>query len=149
MAANDFNKILALKREGKLPSCTKAELLCMREVCFQYIPGVGQIARDLMAAVEEEIRQKELIEAEESERQRHKEATDLSLQEIAASHYSNWLSKLAIGISLIALVLSVLAWLFPRGGDSSQGGHGATPMVSMPSSATTNRVQPPVAPPQP
>jgi hypothetical protein len=41
--------------------------------------------------------------------QRHRETTDLTREEIAASHYSNWLSKWAVGIAGVALLVAGLS----------------------------------------
>ena len=67
-------------------------------------------------AADEEIRRREAEEAKkalehsgQAEAQRHQEVVALKREEIDSSHYANRLSKRAIGIALVALVIAALS----------------------------------------
>jgi len=70
---------------------------------------------------DEEIRRREAEEARKAaersaqiDARRHEEEIALSREEIDASHYSNRLAAFAIAVAVVALVVAILGWMFPR-----------------------------------
>ena len=128
----DINKDLALLRDGKLQECSIDDLRAMSSGCVAFIQNHIPDAVHLKKAVDDEIRRKEAAEAQRQSdvtaRQRHDEAIALDREAIAEGKRANHLSMRAIVIALIALVVSALAWLFPRSGVAP-----ATPDGSRPS----------------
>jgi hypothetical protein len=118
----DINKALALLRGGKLRECSIGDLRAMSAGCVVFIQNRIPDAIHLKEAVDDEIRRQEAAEAQRQSdaaaRQMHEEATTLDREAIAESKRANHLSVRAIVIALIALIVSALAWLFPRSGDA-------------------------------
>jgi hypothetical protein len=118
----DINKALAIWREGKLHECSIVDLRTMSAGCVVFIQNRIPDAIHLKQAVDDEICRKESAEAQRQSdavaRKMHEEATNLDREAIAESKRANHLSVKAIMIALIALVVSALAWLFPRSGDA-------------------------------
>lgn len=118
----DINKALAIWRDGKLHEYSIVDLRAMSAGCVVFIQNRIPDAIHLKQAVDDEIRRKEAAEAQRQSdavaRKMHEEATNLDREAIAESKRANHLSVKAITIALIALVVSALAWLFPRSGDT-------------------------------
>src|SRR6185369_17352652 len=111
-------EILKRKESGwfSSPDCSDSHLTSMLRECESQQRGQMALeANQAAQAIRDEFaRRRKLAEAQAEDR-RHRESValgqkqiELSQEEIAASHYSNRLSKWAIGIALFALAVAAL-----------------------------------------
>lgn len=111
MPSDPFNDISALQRDGKLAAQTKSQLQSFRATCFRYLNAHGPIARDLIAAIDEEIRQKDVQEADESAAQRHQAALAHDQLLHGKTQIVAWI---AVGFAAIGVLVGVASCLSSR-----------------------------------